>query len=86
MGRAGHDVVVFCQDPDPERFDLGGAEVVRPPIGALLPVFVLDRYEGLEPVLLQDMTADERERYVDAQRRGRCERTFRPTSSSRTTC
>ena len=32
----------------------------------LLPVFVLDRYEGLEPRLLQDFTADERRRYVDA--------------------
>jgi glycosyltransferase involved in cell wall biosynthesis len=63
-GRAGHEVVVFCQDPDPERFDLAGAEVVRPPIGPLLPVFVLDRYEGLEPVLLQDMSREERDRYV----------------------
>jgi glycosyltransferase involved in cell wall biosynthesis len=62
--RAGHDVVVFCQDPSPERFDLAGAEVVRPRLDTRLPVFVLDRYEGLEPVLLQDMPADERERYV----------------------
>src|SRR6266545_6413761 len=62
--RAGHEVVVFCQDPDPTRYDLGGAEVVRPEIGTLLPVFVLDRYEGLEPILLQDTTREERERYV----------------------
>ncbi len=62
--RAGHEVVVFCQDPEPDRFDLGGAQVVRPPIGPLLPVFVLDRYEGLEPILLQDMSRDERARYV----------------------
>ena len=32
----------------------------------LLPVFVLDRYEGLEAKLLQDFTPDERERYVAA--------------------
>ena len=64
-GRAGHDVVVFCQEPEPERFDLAGAEVVRPYIGPLLPVFVLDRYEGHEPILLQDMSRGERERYVD---------------------
>jgi glycosyltransferase involved in cell wall biosynthesis len=32
----------------------------------LLPVFVLDRYAGLEPRLLQDMTAAERQRYVEA--------------------
>jgi glycosyltransferase involved in cell wall biosynthesis len=62
--RSGHEVVVFCQDPAPERFDLGGAEVVRPEIGRLLPVFVLDRYEGLEPVLLQDMSRADRESYV----------------------
>jgi glycosyltransferase involved in cell wall biosynthesis len=62
--RAGHEVVVFSQEPAPERFDLGGAEVVRPAIGSLLPVFVLDRYEGLEPILLQDMSRAELERYV----------------------
>jgi glycosyltransferase involved in cell wall biosynthesis len=63
-GRAGHEVVVFCQDLNPERFDLAGAEVVRPEIGPLLPVFVLDRYQGLEPILLQDMSREERDRYV----------------------
>jgi len=62
--RAGHDVVVVCQDPHPERYDLGGAEVFRPNIGGLLPVFVLDRYEGLEAKLLQDFTRAERDRYV----------------------
>jgi glycosyltransferase involved in cell wall biosynthesis len=62
--RAGHEVVVFCQDPAPERWDLAGAEVVRPDVGGRLPVFVVDRYEGLEPVLLQDMNPEDRERYV----------------------
>jgi glycosyltransferase involved in cell wall biosynthesis len=62
--RAGHDVVVFCQDPAPDRFDLADAEVVRPKLDTRLPVFVVDRYEGLEPVLLQDMPPEERERYV----------------------
>ena len=63
--RSGHEVVVFCQEPDPGRFDLAGAEVVRPEIGGLLPVFVLDRYEGVEAKLLQDFTPAERERYVE---------------------
>ncbi len=68
--RAGHDVVVFCQDPNPSRFDLGGAEVVRPELpDGLLPVFVLDRYEGLEPRLLQDLTTMQLARYVDANAR-----------------
>jgi glycosyltransferase involved in cell wall biosynthesis len=62
--RAGHEVVVFCQEPEPERFELDGAQVVCPEIGRLLPVFVLDRYEGFEPVLLQDMSPEDRERYV----------------------
>jgi glycosyltransferase involved in cell wall biosynthesis len=64
--RLGHEVVVFSQEPHPEPIDLGGAEVVRPEIGGTLPVFVLDRYEGLEARLLQDMTPAERRRYVEA--------------------
>jgi glycosyltransferase involved in cell wall biosynthesis len=63
---AGHDVVVVCQEPHPELYDLAGARVIRPDIGGVLPVFVLDRYEGLEAKLLQDLTVDERERYVEA--------------------
>jgi glycosyltransferase involved in cell wall biosynthesis len=61
---AGHDVVVFSQEPHPEQYDLGGAEHVRPEIGGVLPVFVLDRYEGLEARRVQDLTREERERYV----------------------
>jgi glycosyltransferase involved in cell wall biosynthesis len=64
--KLGHDVVVFCQEPHPERIELGGAEIVRPDIGGVLPVFVLDRYEGLEPRLLQETTPAERSRYVEA--------------------
>jgi glycosyltransferase involved in cell wall biosynthesis len=63
--RAGHDLTVFCQEPNPDQFDLAGAEIVRPDIGGLLPVFVLDRYEGLEARLLQDLTREERERFVE---------------------
>ena len=38
-----------------------------PPLpGGLLPTFVLDRYEGLEPRLLQDFTPAERDAYVAA--------------------
>jgi len=62
--RAGHDVVVVCQEPYPERYDLGGAHVFRSNVGGLLPVFVLDRYEGVEAKLLQDFTRAERDRYV----------------------
>jgi glycosyltransferase involved in cell wall biosynthesis len=62
--RLGHELVVFCQDPHPERYDLAGATVVRPRIEGRLPVFVLDRYEDLEPAYLQDLTAAEREDFV----------------------
>jgi glycosyltransferase involved in cell wall biosynthesis len=61
---AGHDVVVICQEPHPERYDVGRARIFRPNIGGLLPVFVLDRYDGLEAKLLQDFTHAERDRYV----------------------
>ena len=62
---AGHEVTVFCQEPSPGEYDLAGAEVVRPEIGGLLPVFVLDRYEGVEARLLQDFTPAESRRYVE---------------------
>ncbi|HXV02251.1 MAG TPA: glycosyltransferase family 4 protein [Gaiellaceae bacterium] len=64
--RAGHNVVVVSQEPHPEEYDLGGARTVRPDIGGLLPVFVLDRYEGLEAKLLPELTEVERERFVAA--------------------
>jgi glycosyltransferase involved in cell wall biosynthesis len=63
--RAGHEVVVFCQEPHPERYDLGGATVVRPELEGPLPVFVLDRYEGMEPAFLQDLTWEQRRDFVE---------------------
>jgi len=64
--RAGHEVVVLCQEPEPQRFDVGGARVVRPDVGGLLPVFVLDRYEGYDVRLLQDCTREELQAWVGA--------------------
>ena len=64
---AGHDVTVVCQERHPERYDLGGAGVVVPELpGGLLPVFVLDRYEGVEARLLVDFAPAERDAYVEA--------------------
>jgi len=64
---AGHDVTIVCQERHPERYDVGGARIVVPDLpDGLLPVFVLDRYEGLEARLLQDFTVQERDRYVEA--------------------
>ncbi|HXH89469.1 MAG TPA: glycosyltransferase family 4 protein [Gaiellaceae bacterium] len=62
---AGHDVTVFSQDPEPGRYDLGGATVVRPDVGGLLPVFVLDRYAGYEVKLVQDCSREELEGWVE---------------------
>src|SRR5439155_8343403 len=65
--RQGHEVVVVCQERAPEQYDLGDAQVVNVDLpGGLLPVFVMDRYAGLRPKLLQDFTASERAAYVDA--------------------
>jgi glycosyltransferase involved in cell wall biosynthesis len=65
--RLGHEVVVISQERNPGAYDLCGARVVRPELpNNLLPTFVLDRYEGLEPRLLQTLTPAERERYVEA--------------------
>ncbi|RDI73473.1 Glycosyl transferase group 1 [Gaiella occulta] len=64
--RTGHDVTVFCQDADPGAYDLGGAAAVRPDVGGLLPVFVLDRYEGYDVKLVQDCTRAELDAWVEA--------------------
>ncbi len=65
--RLGHDVTIVCQERSPERYDIGAACVVVPELpGGLLPVFVLDEYEGLNPKLLQDFTDAELDAYVTA--------------------
>ncbi len=63
--RLGHEVTVLSQEPHSEQYDLGGARHVRPEIGGVLPVFVLDRYEGLKARLLTELPREERERYVE---------------------
>jgi glycosyltransferase involved in cell wall biosynthesis len=64
--RLGHEVVVFSQDPHPEAHEgLDGVAFIRPKIDVRLPVFVLDRYEDLEPAYLQDIPPSERQRFVE---------------------
>lgn len=63
---AGHDVTVFSQEPQPELYDLGSARTVRPDVGGLLPVFVLDRYEGYDVRLVHELAREELERWVEA--------------------
>ena len=69
-GRLGHDVTIVCQERHADRYDVGGARVVVPQLPeGLLPVFVLDEYEGLNAKLLQDFTPAERDAYVEANAR-----------------
>ena len=64
--RLGHEVFVFCQDPNADSYEgLERVVVIRPVIDVRLPVFVLDRYEDLEPAYLQDLPLAERERFVE---------------------
>ena len=60
----GHEVVVLCQEPHPEEYDVGRAQVVRPRLNGQLPVFVLDRYADATPVLLPQMDPAERDDFV----------------------
>ena len=65
-GNAGHDVTVFSQEPNPGDYDLGGAATVRPDVGGLLPVFVLDRYEGYRVQQVQATSREELDAWVEA--------------------
>jgi glycosyltransferase involved in cell wall biosynthesis len=85
----GHDVLLVCQEPHPERypwidaFGSVGAEgpseltqqsvdradgrcvLLRPVIGSMIPVFVLDRYEGFDEVRrFVDLSDDELGSYL----------------------
>jgi glycosyltransferase involved in cell wall biosynthesis len=90
LRRSGHDVLLLCQQPDPDRFAFvdawgrvgmdgphelvhvrsgepaaGRLTLLRPDIGELLPVFVVDRYEGFDVKRFVDLTDDELARYLD---------------------
>jgi glycosyltransferase involved in cell wall biosynthesis len=64
--RAGHDVTVLSQEPRPGAYDLGGAATARPDVNGLLPVFVLDRYEGYEVRRVQECTRAALDEWVEA--------------------
>jgi glycosyltransferase involved in cell wall biosynthesis len=77
--RQGHDVMIVCQEPHPERFgferlraedvrpvlDGGRVTVARPDIGSLLPAFVVDEYEGFRVKPFVDLTDDELGTYLE---------------------
>jgi glycosyltransferase involved in cell wall biosynthesis len=63
--REGHDVTVFSQEPHPELLDIGSATAVRPDVHGLLPVFVLDRYDGYRVERVQDLGRGELDTWVE---------------------
>ena len=89
LRRAGHDVLLMCQERDVDRYAFidawgsvnangvsplasiprpqrpGRGILLRPDIGALLPVFVIDEYEGFEVKRFLDLTAGELDAYLE---------------------
>jgi len=86
---SGHEVLVVCQEPHPDRYPWidawgsvgpdgpsaltandasppspGRCVLLRPRIGRLLPVFVLDEYEGFEVKRFVDLSDEELEPYL----------------------
>ena len=70
LARQGHEVHLFCQDRRADELDWvrdsDNVTVHVPDIGALLPVFVADRYEGFEVKTFPELTDAELDRYLDA--------------------
>jgi glycosyltransferase involved in cell wall biosynthesis len=69
LAALGHEVHLFCQDPDweaPEVSPPGSVTVHVPDIGRVLPVYVADTYEGFDAKPYPDLTDEELDRYIAA--------------------
>src|SRR3954470_9652305 len=70
LARQGHEVHLLCQDRRAGELDWVRANenvtVHVPDIGGLLPVYVLDRYDGFEVKTFPDLTDEELDRYIDS--------------------
>lgn len=88
LRRAGHDVLLLCQERHVDRYEFldawgtvgsegisplrelprtdrpGRATLLRPDIGTLLPVFVIDEYEGFRVKRFPDLTDPELSDYL----------------------
>jgi len=89
LRRRGHDILLLCQEPHPERYgfvdafgpvdadgpggltptgtpaEAGRCVLLRPRIGSLIPVFVLDEYEGFEARRFVELSDAELEAYLE---------------------
>ncbi|HET9163509.1 MAG TPA: glycosyltransferase family 4 protein [Solirubrobacterales bacterium] len=59
----GHEVHLLCQD---RQVEIEAVEIHNPDIGGLLPVYVKDPYEGFEVKAFEELSAEELDRYLDA--------------------
>jgi glycosyltransferase involved in cell wall biosynthesis len=70
LARQGHEVHLFCQDRHADQLDWvrdnDKITVHIPNIGGLLPVYVLDRYEGFDVKTFPELTDQELDRYIDS--------------------
>jgi glycosyltransferase involved in cell wall biosynthesis len=65
LGRQGHEVHLLSQEHEPSALDLGpNVHTHRPDIGAILPVYVADRYEGFEARTFLELSDAQIEDYV----------------------
>ncbi|MBI5104206.1 MAG: glycosyltransferase, partial [Solirubrobacterales bacterium] len=66
LARQGHEVHLLSQERRPEEIGLpGGVVLHRPDIGDLLPVYVADRYEGVEAKRFAELTDEELAAYLE---------------------
>ncbi|HZO36875.1 MAG TPA: glycosyltransferase family 4 protein [Solirubrobacteraceae bacterium] len=67
LARLGHEVDLVCQERDPEPLGLpAGVTVHNPDIGRMLPVYVVDHYDGFDAKQFLECTDAEIAAYIAA--------------------
>jgi glycosyltransferase involved in cell wall biosynthesis len=65
LARQGHEISLFSQDPHANSLHLPASVThIRPDIGGLLPVYVADRYEGVQARTYLEISDAELEAYL----------------------